>query len=92
MRYACRLTVDCMKNNELLNARRLILVRRIRALAIKHDIPPLNRRRMYALSTACNHVLSLDGGINEVDLRSALRLTGRGLFDFLPVNYTPTEE
>jgi hypothetical protein len=79
-----------MNNNELLDARRQILVRRIRALAIKHDIAPLDRRRMYALSSACCHVVSLDGGINEIDLRSALRLAGRGLFDSFTFT-TPAE-
>lgn len=59
--------------------RRMILVRRLRAIAKQHGIV-LDRRRMLVLSTACNRTIGEDG-ITDVDMWTLIRLTQRGLFD-----------
>ena len=59
--------------------RRMILVRRLRAIAKQHGIV-LDRRRMLTLSTACNRTIGEDG-ITDVDMWTLIRLTQRGLFD-----------
>lgn len=60
--------------------RRSILERRLYAVRLRFDLPPINRRQQHELVTHCVRTLG-DEGITDVDLRTLHKLTSRGFFD-----------